>query len=65
MAETVAPEWRDDDARFDPAALTRSKGDSESEEVEHLGFEHDQFGPAAQFASFGIEHVIAKPENHP
>ena len=36
-----------------------------SKEVEHLGFERDQFDPAAQFASFDIEHVIAKPENHP
>jgi hypothetical protein len=35
------------------------------EKVEHLGFERDEFGPAAQFASLGIEHVIAKPENHP
>ena len=36
-----------------------------SKEVEHLGFERDQCDPAAQFASFDIEHVIAKPENHP
>ena len=35
------------------------------EKVEHLGFERDQFRPAAQFAPFDIEHVIAKPENHP
>jgi hypothetical protein len=35
------------------------------EEVEHLGFQRDQFGAAAQFASFDVEHVIAKPENHP
>jgi hypothetical protein len=36
-----------------------------SEEIEHPGFERDQFGPAAQFASFGIEHAIAQPENDP
>ena len=35
------------------------------EKVEHLRFERDRLGPAAQFASLDIEHVIAKPENHP
>ena len=35
------------------------------EKVEHLRFERDRLSPAAQFASLDIEHVIAKPENHP
>ena len=35
------------------------------EKVEHLRFERYRLGPAAQFASLDIEHVIAKPENHP
>jgi hypothetical protein len=43
----------------DPAAVAHQI----SKEVEYLGFERDRFCPAAQFASFGIEHVIAKPEN--
>ena len=33
--------------------------------VEHLGFECHRLGPAAQLASLGIEHMIAKPEDHP
>ena len=28
-------------------------------------FECDQLSPATQFAPLGIEHVIAKPEDHP
>jgi hypothetical protein len=35
------------------------------EKVENLRFERDRLSPAAQFASLDIEHVIAKPENHP
>jgi hypothetical protein len=35
------------------------------EKVEDLGFERYRLGSAAQFAPLDIEHVIAKPENHP
>ena len=35
------------------------------EKIEHLRFERDRLLAAAQFASLDIEHVIAKPENHP
>jgi len=35
------------------------------EKVEHLRFERDRLSPVAQLASLEIEHVIAKPENHP
>jgi hypothetical protein len=35
------------------------------EQVEHLGFERHRLGPAAQFMPLDIEHVIAKPEDHP
>jgi len=36
-----------------------------NKKVEHLRFERDWLGSAAQFAALDIEHVIAKPENHP
>jgi len=35
------------------------------EKIEHLRIERNQFGPAAQIASLGIEHVITKPEDQP
>src|SRR5690348_16158588 len=45
----------------DPATIAHQI----DEKVEHLRFERDRLGPAAQLASLDIEHVIAKPENYP
>jgi hypothetical protein len=45
----------------DPAAVAHQI----DEQVEDLRFERDRLGPAAQFASLDIEHVVTKPEDHP
>ena len=45
----------------DPATIAHQI----DKKIEHLRFERDGLGPAAQFAPLDIEHVIAKSENHP
>ena len=45
-----------------PAHYSAESAHQIEEKVEYKVFERDQFGPAAQFASLGIEAMIVKPE---